>query len=279
MTNVSETRTASSTGASSHASRIAHDINPVIEQIHRHASVRDYKPDPVDRALVEAIVEAGQRAATSSNLQMYAVVAVTEASKRAELARLTGNQAHVVQAPLFLAWCADLSKLERAAQLRNHPHHHAHVENFVLAAVDVALVAQNTVLAAESLGLGTCYIGGLRNHPRAVVNLLGLPRLMFPIVGLTVGWPNVEAAMRPRLPRRAVLHWEEYDDSVLDDALHEYDQVMVASGIYENRQVSVPNRPDLVEAYGWMEHSARRVSRPARVEVGRVLREQGFDLE
>lgn len=240
-------------------------LTPVIEQIHRHASVRDYKPNPVDRALVEAIVEAGQRAATSSNLQMYAVVAVTEEHRRAELARLCGNQAHITQAPLFLAWCADLSKLDRAAQLRNHQHHHSHVENFVL--------------AAESLGLGTCYIGGLRNHPRAVVELLGLPRLMFPIVGLTVGWPQVQAVTRPRLPQRAVLHWEEYDERVLDDALHEYDRVMVATGIYENRQVPVPDRPEQIEAYGWMEHSARRVARPARVEVGRVLREQGFALE
>lgn len=254
-------------------------LTPVIEQIHRHASVRDYKADPVDRSLVEAIVGAGQRAATSSNLQMYAVVAVTDEHKRAELARLTGNQAHVAQAPIFLAWCADLSKLDRAAQLRNHPHSHSHVENFVLAAVDVALAAQNSVLAAESLGLGTCYIGSLRNQPRAVVELLGLPRLMFPLVGLTVGWPNVQAAIRPRLPQRAVLHWEAYSDDALDGALHEYDEVMAATGIYDNRQVPVPDRPDVLEMYGWTEHSARRVARPARVEVGQVLREQGFALE
>ena len=75
-----------------------------------------------------------------------------------------------------------------------------------MAAVDVALAAQNAVLAAESLGLGTCYIGGIRNQPRAIIELLGLPRLMFPITGLTLGWPDTPANPRPRLPQAAVLH-------------------------------------------------------------------------
>ncbi|MFN8439460.1 MAG: NADPH-dependent oxidoreductase [Caldilineaceae bacterium] len=251
----------------------------VIEQIHRHASVRQYKPDPISQEWIETIVAAGQRAATSSNLQTYAVIAVTDPSKRAELARLCGNQAHIAQAPVFLAWCADLSKLDRAAQLRRLPHSHSTVESFLMAAVDVALAAQNAVLAAESLGLGTCYIGGLRNHPRTIIQLLSLPRLVFPITGLTVGWPAVAPATRPRLPQRAILHWEGYSREHEDSALHEYDQTMAATGIYEHRQVPVPDKPDEVENYGWLEHSARRVSQPQRIELSQVVREQGFDLQ
>lgn len=252
---------------------------PVIEQIHRHASIRKYKADPIDCSSIEAIVAAGQRAATSSNLQTYAVVAVRSLAKRIELARLCGNQAHIVEAPIFLAWCADLSKLDRACQLRQLPHHHANVENFLMAAVDVALAAQNAVLAAESLGLGACYIGGIRNQPRAVIKLLGLPRLLFPITGLTLGWPESTAAPRPRLPQPAILHWEGYRDDGQDAILHEYDQTMIATGSYENRQVPVPGRPGEMEQYGWLEHSARRVSQPQRGELRAVLREQGFDLQ
>jgi len=252
---------------------------PVIEQIYRHASIRNYKADPIDCSLIEAIVAAGQRAATSSNLQTYAVVAVRALAKRVELARLCGNQAHIVEAPIFLAWCADLSKLDRACQLRQLPHHHANVENFLMAAVDVALAAQNAVLAAESLGLGACYIGGIRNQPRAIIDLLGLPRLMFPITGLTLGWPDTPATPRPRLPRRAVLHWESYSRTHEDAALQEYDQAMIATGSYDNRQVPVPGKPHEVENYGWLEHSARRVSQPMRVELRQVLREQGFELQ
>ena len=252
---------------------------PIIEQIHRHASIRQYKADAVDPALVEAIVAAGQRAATSSNLQMYSVIAVTQPEKRAKLARLCGNQAHIVEAPLFLAWCADLSKLDRATQLRGFPHSHSTVESFVLATVDVALAAQNAVLAAESLGLGTCYIGAIRNHPRQVIDLLNLPRLTFPIFGLTLGWPATQGIPRPRLPQRALLHWETYSREHEDDALAEYDQTMIATGNYDNRQVPVPGISGEMEEYGWLEHSARRVSRPTRVEVGKVVREQGFHLE
>jgi FMN reductase (NADPH) len=112
-----------------------------------------------------------------------------------------------------------------------------------------------------------------------VVELLGLPRLMFPLFGLTVGWPAMPAETRPRLPQRAILHWESYSRAHEDDALQEYDRTMSATGNYDNRQVPVPGRPGEMENYGWLEHSARRVSRPTRVEVGRVLREQGFDLE
>lgn len=251
----------------------------VIEQIHRHASVRSYKSDPIAQEWVEAIVGAGQRAATSSNLQTYAVVAVTDPAKRAELARLCGDQAHIRQAPLFLAWCADLSKLDRACQLRQLPHYHASVESFLVAAVDVALAAQNAVLAAESLGLGACYIGGIRNHPRAIISLLNLPRLMFPITGLTLGWPATKPAQRPRLPQRAILHWESYSREAEDVALHEYDQTMITTGSYDNRQVPIPGRPGEMEAYGWLEHSARRVSQPLRTELRHVLRDQGFDLQ
>jgi FMN reductase (NADPH) len=253
--------------------------NCVIDQINQHASVRHYKPDPVSREWIEAIVAAGQRAATSSNLQTYSAIAVTDAQTRAELARLCGDQQHIAQAPAFIAWCADLSKLDRACQLRGLPHVHEHVENFLIAAVDVALVMQNAAVAAESLGLGMCYIGAIRNNPREVIRLLNLPKLMFPISGMTLGFPAREPQPRPRLPRQAVLHWERYSDAQQDEALLAYDKTMAGTGIYDNRQVPVPGRAGEMEAYGWLEHSARRVSQPTRPHLSDVLREQGFGLE
>jgi nitroreductase len=165
---------------------------PTIEQIHRHASVRSYKPDPVPPAVVEAIVASGQRASTSSNLQMWSVVAVSGAATRQTLADLCGQQEHIAQAPLFLAWCADLTRLERACELRGYSQEAGYLENFLVAAVDAAIAMQNAALAAESLGLGICYIGAIRNRPREVIDLLGLPPLVMPIAGMTVGWPAVE---------------------------------------------------------------------------------------
>jgi FMN reductase (NADPH) len=250
-----------------------------IELIHRHGSVRQYKPDPLPTELVETIVATAQRSSTSSNLQMYSVVAVTDAAKRARLAELCGNQEHVAQAPVFLAWCADLSRLDRACQLRGYTQVTDYVENFLLAALDAVIAAQTASLAAESLGLGICYIGSIRNHPREVIELLSLPRLVFPVTGLTVGWPAADPCLRPRLPMKAVLHWEAYDRAGEDEALHEYDRAMVATGIYEGRQVPVPGKPGQVEDYGWTEHSARRVSQPTRTFMRQVLSQQGFELK
>ena len=102
-------------------------------------------------------------------MQAYAVIAITDPAKKAEIAHWCGDQAHIAEASVFCAWCADLSKLERATQLRHLPHSHEYVESFLVAAIDVALAAQNAVLAAESLGLGTCYIGGIRNNPREMI--------------------------------------------------------------------------------------------------------------
>jgi FMN reductase (NADPH) len=252
---------------------------PTIEQIHRHVSVRSYKPDPVPPALVEAIVAAGQRASTSSNLQMWSVVAVVDDGTRQTLAGLCGQQEHIAQAPLFLAWCADLARLECACELRGYSQEAGYLENFLVAAVDASIAMQNAALAAESLGLGICYIGAIRNRPQEVIDLLALPRLVFPVAGMTVGWPAVEPKQRPRLPLAALLHWERYDSSGYDLALAEYDRFMATTGIYAGRQVPVPGRPGEMEDYGWTEHSARRVSQAHRVHLREVVEKQGFGLK
>ena len=252
---------------------------PTIDLIHRHRSVRAYRPDPVARELVTTIVEAGRRASTSSNLQLYSVVAVTDPAKRARLAELCGGQDHIRQAPVFLAWCADRSRLDRACRRRGYTQVSSTVENFLVAAVDVAILMQTATLAAESLGLGMCYIGAIRNDTQAVIDLLGLPPLVFPISGMTLGYAADEALTRPRLSVDAILHWEEYDSTGEAALVEAYDRTMVETGIYQGRQVPVPGGSGESEDYGWQEHSARRASQPLRVEMGDVIRKQGFALE
>jgi FMN reductase (NADPH) len=252
--------------------------NPTLELMHQHGSVRHYKPDPVPHEMIETIVEAGQRTATSSNLQMYSVVALTNPEKRARLQELCNNQHHISQAPVFLTWVADLSRLERVCKARGYIQESAYTENFLLAAVDAAIAAQNAGLAAESLGLGFCYIGAIRNHPRAVIQLLGLPRLTFPLIGMTLGRPSRQPTVRPRLPLAAVLHWEQYNPEKEEIYLQQYDREMIATGIYRGRQVS-PEDPLPAAEYGWTEHSARRVSQVQRPHLRAVLQEQGFELK
>ena len=252
--------------------------NPILDLIHQHGSVRQYKPDPVSREMVETIVIAGQRASTSSNLQMFSVVAIEDAERRIQMQALCNQQKHISQAPVFLTWVADLSRLDRLSEARGHRQEAGQVENFLLAAVDAAIAAQNAGLAAESLGLGFCYIGAIRNNPREVIQLLNLPRLTFPLVGMTLGWPVKPPMIRPRLPLEAVLHWEQY--SFQDEEIHlkKYDQEMIATGIYSGRQVSAKD-PIPENEYGWTEHSTRRVSNVMRPHLREVLIEMGFELK
>jgi len=253
--------------------------NATLDLISRHGSVRNYRPDMVPVETIETISSAAQRTSTSSNMQAYSVVAVMDAAKRARLAELCGNQEHIAQAPVFLAWCADLARLDRACELRGYLQETGYVENFVIAAVDTVIAAQTAALAAESLGLGICYIGSIRNDTQAVIEMLELPRLVFPVTGMTVGWPAAEPPIRPRLDLSAVLHWEQYEDADLDEALAEYDREMAGTGIYGGRQVPVPGKPAVMEDYGWTEHSARRVAQAMRTDLRGVLERNGFALK
>ena len=252
--------------------------NPTIELMHQHGSVRHYKTDPLPKEMIETIVAAGQRAATSSNLQMFSVVALTDLEKRTQMQAYCGNQKHISQAPVFLTWVADLSRLDRICEARGYTQQASMVENFLLAAVDAVIAAQNAGLAAESMGLGFCYIGAIRNNPRQVIQLLKLPRLTFPVVGMTLGWPVKAPMIRPRLPLEAVLHWDAYDPQNEDEQLTLYDLEMIETGIYRGRQVKADD-PISTEQYGWREHSARRVAQVVRPHLREVLLEMGFELK
>ena len=260
-------------------SPVSEYITPTIEQIYKHGSVRNYTDQPVPKEMTEAIVVAAQRTATSSNLQVYSVVAVTDTEMKQQISEVASNQRQIVQAPVVLIWCADLSRLDRVCERRGYEQRAELMEPFLIAAVDASIAMQTATLAAESLGLGTCYIGAIRNDPARIIELLHLPRLTFPVAGLTLGWPVAEPMVRPRLPLDAVLHWERYDTTDEEEMLAEYDRMMVETGIYDGRQVAVPGVAGEMEDYGWQEHSARRVSQRLRPHLRGVLTQQGLELE
>ena len=178
-----------------------------------HRTVRRYLTDPLADHVVPTLVAAAQSAPTSSNLQLWSVVAVTDPARKDRLAALAGGQDHVRTAPLLLVWLADVARA-RALGEREVVRLEAtdYLETTVVAFLDAALAAQNAVVAAESLGLGTVYIGALRNHPAQVAAELGLPEGVVAVVGLVVGHPDPAGGERvkPRLPQAAVLHAERY---------------------------------------------------------------------
>ena len=188
--------------------------NDTIASLLRHRSVRGYRPDPVPAGTLETLIAAAQSASTSSNMQWSSAIAVTDPAKKKVLAEIAGGQKHIEECPLFIAWVADMARNQRISDQEKVDFEcMPWLETFMVACIDVALAAQNAVVAAESISLSTVYIGAMRNDPVRVAELLGLPRQAFVVFGLCVGYATEKAVgeVKPRLPQGIVLHHEHYD--------------------------------------------------------------------
>ena len=189
--------------------------NEVIATMLDHRSVRSYKPDPLPAGALETLIAAAQSAATSSNMQWWSAIAITDPAKKKVLAEIAGNQKHIEQCPLFICWVADMARNQRVSDATKTDFETMPwLETFMVACIDAALAAQNAVVAAQSIGLGTVYIGAMRNDPIKVAELLGLPPQSFVVFGLCVGHAADDKAageVKPRLPQSVVLHHERYD--------------------------------------------------------------------
>jgi nitroreductase len=201
--------------------------NGVIAHLLSHRSVRGYKTDPVPPGTLETLIAAAQSAATSSNLQTWSVMEVTDPEKRKVLAEVASGQKHIIDCPLFLVFIADLSRNERLGKaegttLEVLPY----LDAFLVASIDAAMAAQNAVIAAESLGLSTVYIGALRNNVTRVAELLELPSGAGPVFGLCVGYAKPESAgeVKPRLPQEVVLHHDRYSTAAEAEGRAAYDK-------------------------------------------------------
>ena len=235
----------------------------VVDQILAHRTVRAFTDQPLADGTLETLVAAAQSAASSSNLQAVSVIAVRDPERKARLSQVAGGQLHVREAPLLLVWVADLSRLDRvAARLQKPSDANQLTEMLLVAIVDAALAAQNAALAAESLGLGTCYIGALRNQVEGVAEELHLPPRAFAVFGLCVGHadPARPAAVKPRLPLSTILHHEVYapDQDVSD--IEAYDAVMQTFQRSESMKV-VP----------WSQLASSRVSGPGSLSGRHLL--------
>jgi len=245
-----------------------------IDAILDHRSARAYLPDALPEGTLELLIAAAQSAPTSSNLQAWSVVAVADPARKARLAELAGPNKQINEAPLLLVWIADLARARAIAAHYDAPGDGLdYIESFLLAALDAALAAQNAVVAADSLGLGTCYIGAIRNHPEAVAAELGLPPESVAVFGLTVGHPDPARAsdVKPRLPQSTVLHRERYGAAAEPHELAAYNRAL--------RDFQAEQNMPLTD---WTEQVSRRIgTTPAlkgREQLTGVLRRLGFKL-
>jgi FMN reductase [NAD(P)H] len=240
--------------------------------------VRRYTEQGVPDSLLDGLLAAAQSAPAKSDLQQYSVVVMRDAARIKQIADWIGTMDWIATAPVFLVWCGDMRRGQRLCELHDMPHANNNLDTFLNTAVDCSLAMAQFMVAAEAVGLGTCPISYVRSHIERVSPLLGLPSGVYPVAGLTVGWPVFRRPVSMRLPPSIVVHRERYDDSALERDAAAYDarrreREPVAPGSLKNNDVYKPR-----EGVGWSENVARQLSVPERFGFATYLRTKGFDL-
>ncbi|MGL5430309.1 MAG: oxygen-insensitive NADPH nitroreductase [Vibrio sp.] len=240
-------------------------MNPVINTILSHRSIRDFNQQPISALQLETIIAAGIAASSSSLLQAISVIRVTDIALRQQFAELAGKQAYVASAAEFLVFCIDYQR-HYALNPNVKPEF---IELTLIGAVDAGIMAQNCMLAAESMGLGGVYIGGLRNSPNQVDALLKLPPYSAVLFGMCLGHPAQDPELKPRLAAQVIVHENHYQP-LNQDHVAEYDRVMVE---YYQKRSGNPKQQ------GWSEQITAKLSQESRPFMLSYLQGKGLALK
>ena len=244
--------------------------NETIQLMQSHRSVRKFTDQSIPKEDLVQILKAGQGAPSSHFVQAYSVITITDQEKKDKIAEFANNQEQVKDCAVFLLFCADMKRLEYAAKKHNTEFAYDTLENFIVGIVDTSLVAQNVLTAAEALGYGGCYIGGIRNNPEPISKIVALPDKVFPVFGMTLGVPAQNPEVKPRLPIDCIVHQEEYSEKNYNKAIEEYDQQL--KEYYSSRS---HNNKDA----DWSGLMAKFFSKERRKHLKRFLKERGFHLK
>lgn len=245
----------------------------MIELLLAHRTIRKYKNTLVTEETINRIIEAGCRASTTGNMQLYSIVITKSEEGKKALASCHFNQPMVVNAPLVFTFCADFNRFNKWCKLSNAEPGYDNFLSFMTAAIDALLVAQNVTIAAESEGLGVCYLGTTTYLAAKIIDILKLPKGVVPVTTLTIGWPDENPAQVDRLPLDAIVHQETYLD-------YTDDQILTAYREKENRSdsrqfVAENNKETLAQVF-----TDIRYKRSDNVAFSNmlldVLKEQGF---
>lgn len=243
-------------------------MNNTLQLLQNHVSIRSFTNQPLTEEQRRTIFNAANQTSSFSLLQAVSIIRITDPSLRKGVMNLSANQPYIEEAAEFWVFCADF----------NRNHHIApevdleYIEFLLIGSFDAGLMAQNALTAAESMGLGGVYIGGVRNNISELTEVLNLPKHVVPLVGLCIGHPEGEKpGLKPRLPQSLVMFDNQYQ-SVDKEKLAFYDQQM--REYYENRPVNAPFTVRKVK--GWTDHIEDHLERSKQPFMLSYLNQQGF---
>jgi nitroreductase len=245
--------------------------NQTVDLLQSHRSIRRYTEESIPKEILGEILTSAQWAPSSHNMQVYSMIVVDDQEKKKVLSEVAGSQRYVAECPVFIVFCADFYRLQLTSEMWGTKFEVDEVENLLVAGVDTALAAENALIAARSYGLGGVMIGGIRNNPERVKELLGLPKYTIPIMGLCLGYPNQEPWQKPRTPKEVVVHYNHYlpKEKVIE-GLGKYEEI--TANYYKQRTNGARTE-------GWTKQMADYISNPRRVHLKDFIKKQGFNFE
>jgi len=244
--------------------------------IANHQSCRLYTDQPVPDDLVRQLSALALSSPTKSDLQQRDIIIVSDPDKRATINALFPGSPWIADAPVFLVFCGNNRRLRQMHERSDIPFENDHLDAFFNAGVDAGIALSAFALAADAAGLATCPISTVRDHLEVVNELLELPDWVFPVAGMTLGWPARPPRINPRLPLAATVHTDTYNEAAQQDAIKAYDLRRAELRPYGSQRE--PERFGTRDPYTWSDDKARQYNEPQRTDFGDYIRAKGFKL-
>ncbi len=189
----------------------------MIDTIFQHRSIRKYKSDAIPEEVLDRVLQAGSRASTTGNMQVYSMVVTQDQEIRKQLWESHFKQGMVLQAPVHITFSADFNRFNKWCRQRKAEPGYDNFLSFYTASIDALLASQNVVLEAEANGLGACYLGTATYMADRIIDILELPEDVVPVAAIVLGYPDETPDLTERLPMRAVVHKDKYQDYSEED--------------------------------------------------------------
>ena len=241
-------------------------MDKTIELLMAHSSCRSFQNKPVPEDVADTIIKCAQHAPTSSYLQAYTIITVEDKEKRKALAQFAGGQEWVEKAGLALLFCADLHRLDVMLDVADKNVLH-NEELYTVAVTDAALASSRALVAAQALGLGGVFVGGVRNETEKMAKLFGLPELVFPMYVVCMGYPAEVPPQRPRMDASLISAVDTYPEITGPEQLADYEKEV--SDYFLNITNGRSGR-------GWIARAEHAISVKPRYSVGEFLHKAGF---
>lgn len=245
----------------------------MLNLLNQHRTIRKYTNQQIEPELLNQLLEATCRTSNTGNMQAYNIIVTTENSLKEQLSPAHFNQPMVKQAPVILTFCADFNRFTKWCTQRDAEPGYDNFQSFMATAIDALIAAQTFCIAAESVGLGICYLGTTTYNAREIINTLKLPKLVVPVTTITVGYPADKPEQTDRLPMNAVVHNETYRDFSANDIDELYAEK--ENSEFYKQFVAENNKENLAQVFTDIRYSKKN-NEFFSEKFLQVLKDQGF---